>query len=97
MRGVAPRNLVVMMNAVPSAAMRAGTALDMMVADNHAKFVAAGNHAAITKLAVMTLTWASICSGGEGVMFAFIALEVFYNGLGFKIRFVHVFSCVGPR
>ena len=40
-----------------------------------------------------SLTWASCCSGSEGVKFCFEALRIIAGEMGQHLRFRHVFSC----
>jgi site-specific DNA-cytosine methylase len=40
-----------------------------------------------------TLLWGTICSGGEVLLFTMKELHNLYVAMGFKLRFVHRFSC----
>ena len=68
-----------------------GTLLDKL-ADEHADHFARAAPGRPTAPS-LELTWASICSGGEGVLFALDGIVKAYAKRGIELKLRHVFSC----
>jgi len=78
---------------VPAAWFLDGSLLDNLAAENLAVCRADGEGGGPLAMSEVTLTWGSICSGSEAVLFVLDAISKAYQKLGVIVRFIHQSSC----
>ena len=78
------------------AALRSAAFLDTLAAEYQVDFAERGGVSKVGLLrtnAEVVLSWGSMCSGSEVILFALIALPASYMSRGVKVKFEHRCSC----
>ena len=70
-----------------------GTLLDKLSDDHLMKFECEGSGGGPTGSSEHVISWGSICSGSEAILFVLLAISAAYKKVGKSVSFVHRYSC----
>ena len=80
------------MSNLNSDAFTSGKLLDELAVGN-AKLIQEDTLASGLVTSGITIHFSTMCSGGEVIIFALLAIQKFYNSIGVDLKFEHAFSC----